>query len=351
MRIHIPSLVHRDANSDWCPDAYVGKIWRLARMLTGLGHEVFLYGGPDTDIAVATVVQVVDADDRRRWFGDETWDETVYNEFDPVSAPWMTMNSRTAAAMQEHIGPHDIIFLTMGTAQAAIQQAFPAHVVAECGVGYEGVLNNTPRCFESEAWRHYIWGRTGLADGRWFDTVIPNAFDPDDYLFSADKDDYLLFMGRLTPRKGLEVVAELAKHHRVVTAGQGEPLEGVEHLGVLRGQAKAKVLAGARAVLCPTTYIEPFGGVAVEAMLSGTPVLASPFGAFTETIVHGKSGYLCSTLGEFLDAAEMVGELEPKTIRRRAAERFTLEACSPQYDRWLARLATLYEDGWYSCSR
>jgi glycosyltransferase involved in cell wall biosynthesis len=346
LRVHLPALVHRDCNPDWEPDAYVGKIWRLARILAELGHEVFVYGGPDTDTA-GTDVTVVSDDDRLRWFGSETWENRVFNEFDPLSAPWVTFNSRTVTAIGERIESGDVIFLTMGTAQAAIQQAFPAHVVAECGVGYEGVLHNTHRCYESEAWRHYIYGRTGAFDGRWFDTVIPNAYDPADYIYRPDHDGYLLFMGRHTPRKGLEVVADLAKRHRVITAGQGGPIDGAEYAGVVRGKEKAELLAGARAVLCPTQYIEPFGGVAAEAMLSGTPVISSPFGAFSETVADGLSGFRCHTLGQFIRAADALDDLDRKTVQEWAADRFTLEAVAPQYDRWLRRLATLYGDGWY----
>jgi len=187
-----------------------------------------------------------------------------------------------------------------------------------------------------------------MNDGRFFDVVINNAFDPDDYLFRADNDGYLLYMGRMTPRKGLEVVAELAKRHVVLSAGQGEPIPGVEHVGVVRGAVKAALLAGARAVLVPTIYLEPFGGVAVEAMLSGTPVIASPFGAFSETVAPGISGYRCHTLAEFLQAAEAVDELDPKQIREWALNRYTLNVCAPQYDQWLGRLSTLYGAGWYS---
>jgi glycosyltransferase involved in cell wall biosynthesis len=347
MRVHIPGLVHRDANSDWAPDAYVGKLWRLARMLVGLGHEVFVYGGPHTDTP-ATSVTVLTEEDRRRWFGDETWETIVYNQFDPMSAPWMTMNSRVIQAIAERLEPHDIIGLTMGQSQAAIQQAFPSHVVCEVGCGYEGVLGNTQRCFESYAWMHYIWGRTGVTDGRYYDTVIPNAFNPTDYEYGLAKDDYLLFMGRLTPRKGLEVVAELAKRHRVVTAGQGEPIPGIEHLGVVRGKEKAVLLAEARAVLVPTVYVPPFEGVNVEAQLSGTPVICSPFGAFAETVRHGETGFLCHTMGEFAKAAETVDDLDPKTCRDWALDQFTLDVCAPQYDRWLNQLAGLYGSGWYA---
>lgn len=348
MRIHLAAPTpHRDVNVTWEPDAYVGKCLHLVAMLTGQGHEVILYGGPGDDTAATEHVTIVTADDRDRWFGDTDWTEQVFNEFDPLSAPWLATNTRIIAAMAERIEPVDIIFLTMGSAQAAIQQSFPTHVVAECGVGYSGVLHNTHRCFESLAWMHYIWGRTGIEDGRWFDCVIPNSFDPADYELSDDG-EYLLFMGRLTERKGLEVIRQLAKDHLVVTAGQGEALEGAEHLGVVRGKEKAALLAGARAVLCPSVYIEPFGGVAAEAMLSGTPVIASPFGAFSETVSHGETGFLCHTLADYRAAAEAVGDLDPKTVREWALDRFTLDVCAPQYDRWLDQLQTLYSDGWYS---
>lgn len=349
LRIHLPGLVHRDPGPAWEPCAYTGKIWRLATMLAGAGHEVFVYGGPRTDTA-GTDVTVVTADERADWFGDETWENTVFNEFDPAHPSWSTMNRHVVDAIGERIEPGDIIGLTMGSAQAPIADAFPAHVVAEVGVGYEGILPSTHRCYESEAWRHYLWGKHGVTDGRWYDTVIPNAFDPAEYAFSTDKDDYLLYLGRMTPRKGLEVVAELAKHHRVITAGQGdERVPGAEHVGVVRGVEKAELLAAARAVLVPTIYIEPFGGVAVEAMLSGTPVITSPFGAFSETVADGISGFRCHTLDQFLRATgPALDDLDPKDIREWAADRYTLTAVARQYDRWLCRLATLYGEGWYA---
>lgn len=349
MRVHLAAPVpHRDITNDWEPDAYVGKTLRLCRMLTGLGHHVVLYSGPGNDAPVAEHVTVVTADDRRRWFGDVDWAETVFNEFDPGHPAWTTSNLQTIDAMADRLEPGDIIGLTMGTAQAAIRGAFPDHVVAEVGVGYEGVVDGTHRCYESYAWMHHVWGRTGVSDGRWFDVVIPNAYDPADYEPRLEKDDYLLFMGRHTERKGLEVVRELAKHHRVVTAGQGPPISGTEHVGMVRGAEKAALLAGARALLAPTTYVEPFGGVVVEAMLSGTPVITTDWGAFTETVDHGVTGYRCRTLGEFLDAAKLVDGLFPAHIHKRATGRFTLAAVAPAYDRWLGRLGTLYSSGWYA---
>jgi glycosyltransferase involved in cell wall biosynthesis len=82
-------------------------------------------------------------------------------------------------------------------------------------------------------------------------------------------------------------------------------------------------------------------------MLSGVPVITSPFGAFSETVAQGVSGYRCSTLAEFHQAADAVDDLDPKQIRDWAADRYTIDVCARQYDRWLNRLATLYNRGWY----
>jgi glycosyltransferase involved in cell wall biosynthesis len=340
-------------NADWCPDAYCGKALRLCRILTNQGHHVTLYGGSGDDTAASEHVTVVTEEDRQRWFGDTDWGAEVFNQFDPVSAPWLAMNSRTAAAMQERIEPHDIIFLTMGAAQAAIQQAFPNHVVAESGCGYEGQLGNTPVCYESEAWRHYQYGRLGIIDGRYYDTTIWNFFDPDDYIEASGGGKYLLFMGRHIARKGLEVVAELAKLFPVVTAGQGDPIPGAEYRGVVSGKEKAELLAGAAAVICATSYVEPGGGIALEAMISGVPVLCSPWGCHSETVSHGESGWHCATMTEFVRGAELALEgcvIQPGEVRDWALDRFTLEAAAPKYDRWLTQLGGLYCIGagdWY----
>lgn len=350
MRIHLLAPVpHRDVVNDWEPCAFSGKALRLCRMLTGQGHTVILYGGPRTDAPVAELVTVTSDEQRERWFAGNPYIGEVFNDFDPASPCWAETNTATIAAVRERWEPGDILGLTMGSAQAPVADAFAGQLIAEVGVGYSGVVAGTHRCYESYAWQAYIWGRTGVDDGRLYDTVIPNPFDPDDYLFSADKSDYLLFMGRLTPRKGLEAVAQLARHHRVITAGPGDDrVPGAEHAGVVTGLEKAELLAGARALVCYPTYVEPFGGVAVEAQLSGTPVLAVPYGAFPETVKHGETGFLCHTLAELLQAVEDVDRLDPKACREWALSRFTLEVCAPQYDRWLGRLVTLYDRGWFT---
>jgi glycosyltransferase involved in cell wall biosynthesis len=147
----------------------------------------------------------------------------------------------------------------------------------------------------------------------------------------------------------LDIVEEVAKHHTVITAGQGEcRVKGAQHLGVVRGDVKANLLARAKALICPTTYIEPFGGVAVEAQLSGTPVICTDFGAFTETVKQNYSGFRCRNLRELLQAADDVKNLDSLAIQSRAQYKFSLRNVAPQWKRWYDQLQSLHGEGWYA---
>lgn len=315
-------------------------------MMTSIGHEVYLYAGTENDANVTELIPVVDDEDRFKWFHSYDWNNDVFGGWDPSAEWWKTMNSRAIAAIKERHQPGDFVGIIAGRCQATIAEAFPR--VVEWGVGYEGVLDGF-RVFESYAWMHHVYGKTNVNDGRFYDAVIPNAFHADEFIFSHKKDDYLLYLGRLTPRKGLEVVELLAKiGHRVVSAGQGSMrIPGVEHVGVVRGVEKRKLLANAKALLCPTFYIEPFGGVAVEAMLSGTPVICTDFGAFTETVEHGRSGFRCSVMAEFYKAAYAVELLDPFEISEKA-QYYLTDNIRLKYHDYFKRLQSLDKNGWYS---
>lgn len=317
-------------------------------MMSSLGHEVYLYGGYENEAKVAEFISVVSEEDEEKWFGHYDWNKMVFNDWDRNAESWTTMNFRAALEIQKRKQPGDVLCLIAGLCQEQIMSFLPDLRAVEWGIGYEGIIDKAFHVFESNAWMHYIYGMKWIKDGRFFDTVIPNSFDNEDYLFETQKDDYLLYLGRLTQRKGLEVVELLAaRGHRIIAAGQGDiQIPGVQHVGVVRGLGKATLLAGAKALLAPTFYIEPFGGVVVEAMLSGTPVITTDFGAFTETMRDGIDGYRCHTMGDFSKAAKMVQELDHKEIRRHA-EQYLTENIKYKYQSYFERLALLDQQGWY----
>lgn len=349
MKLHFVGLPHTETihEYEWC--AYTMKLLHMGQICQKIGYETVLYGSAKDEGGFGEVVEVVTPEDRETWFGHIDWNTSVFGGWNPEDEWWVTMGSRAIEAMKSRVEPGDAICIIAGRCQQAIADAFPQNVILEWAVGYEGILSNTYHCFESEIWRHFIYGRNDINDGAFFDAVIPNSFDPLDFRFKETKDDYFLFLGRLTPRKGLAIVEEIAKHHKVITAGQGDiRVPGTEHVGVVRGKEKAELLAGAKALICPTVYIEPFGGVAAEAQLSGTPIITTDFGAFTETVKHGETGFRCRNLREFLEAAEQVETLNPRTILEWAESKFTLDAVAPQWERWYNQIETLYGEGWYA---
>jgi len=193
----------------------------------------------------------------------------------------VTFNNRCAEEIRKRAQPTDFVCIMGGRAQEPLAKALPNMITVEYGIGHAGSFSKY-RAFESYAWMHCTYGaETGgnarAADGRWFDAVIPGYFDIDDFPFSAEKQDYAFFIGRLTDRKGPHVAAEVCKSLgiRLVVAGQGTPPPGTEYVGVVNQKQRGEWMKNARCVFVPTIYIEPFGNVAVEAQACGTPVLST----------------------------------------------------------------------------
>jgi glycosyltransferase involved in cell wall biosynthesis len=127
-----------------------------------------------------------------------------------------------------------------------------------------------------------------------------------------------------------------------------------EQVGVIGPARRAALMAGAAAVFVPTLYGGPFEGVAVEAMLSGCPVVTSDHGVFPEYVLPG-DGWRCNTMAEYVDAgrAALAEHADPRAYSqrqeraRRAIARFSIDAVGPQYERYFGRLAELWDGaGW-----
>jgi glycosyltransferase involved in cell wall biosynthesis len=114
------------------------------------------------------------------------------------------------------------------------------------------------------------------------------------------------------------------------------------------GDARAKLFQEAKGVFVPTVYVEPFGGVAVEAQLAGTPVITTDWGAFTETVEHGKTGYRCRTLDHFTFAAQNVVNLDPFYIHKRAVANWSMDHVRWMYQEYFQMLSDLWGKGWYA---
>jgi glycosyltransferase involved in cell wall biosynthesis len=187
--------------------------------------------------------------------------------------------------------------------------------------------------------------------GREFDAVIPPFYDVTQFQ-PRTPEDYVLFVGRTDPVKGAPLACRIAEAAgvKLLLIGYGDPsaLTYGTWLGSVSDEERNRLLAGARAVLMPSRYVEPFGQVAAEAQLCGTPVIGPDFGAFVETIDHGVTGFRCSYLGAYVDAIDRVGALDRSAIRARAQRLWSLETATEAYRAYFDRLALLRGEGWDS---
>jgi len=249
-----------------------------------------------------------------------------------------------------------------------IPELYEKAIVVEPGIGYHnesGLGPDVYKVYESYNWMSYNYGILchpfeGANEGyvpRNYDCVIPNYWDPNDFIFSEKKDDYFLFFGRVIGRKGIHIATEVCEKAgvKLVVAGQGnekyhnlQDNQNIEYIGFVDNQKRAELMSRAKAVFVPTQYFEPFGGVAVEAQMCGTPVISSDFGVFNETVLHGITGYRCRTLDQYVWAINNVHKLDPHAIRNWAIDNFSTERVSEMYEEYFQTLYEIWQDGWYA---
>lgn len=358
MRFHYLGLAHLETTRENSACAYTQKIIKLAKILKSYGHTVLFYGVEGSQVACDEFVPVSDRQILRETYGD--YDKTTnFFRCNPGDKAHETFNRNAIREILARKDERDVLLCPMGNMQKPVADAVGLLTV-EPGIGYSGVFAQH-RVFESYAWMHYVYGLLGIEDGSWYDCVIPNYFELEDFPFQEKKENYLLYLGRLIGRKGVQTASDVAKAtgHTLYVVGQGaleNPQEGlhlaeqshIRYLPAVGPKERAALLQNAKAVLMPTYYLEPFGGVNVEAQLCGTPVITTDWGAFPETVVHGVTGYRCRTFEEFCWAVNHVDALKPQDCRAWAAANYSMERVGRMYEQYFRRIEGLFEAGWYA---
>lgn len=364
--IHLVGLPHTSLDEEeFSTCAFTTKAARWTRVLELLGRDVTAYWSAGKTTVNCEVVDILSRDEREKWFGTDVGKRLPDIFWDATEEYWRTFNQRAIAEVRKRLQPGDLVAVMAGSVQQSVVDVFAGEALAiEPAVGYGGIAQNTFCCFESYAWMHYVYGNMRIGDGRSYDAVVPNFVEPD--AFSRGPDEgYLLFLGRVTERKGPHVAAQIAEvcDRRLVVAGAGGEMRDLElyadggrlrvgraeYQGPVGPDARRKLLAGASALIVPTLYIEPFGTVHVEALMSGVPVVASDWGVFTETVREGVDGFRFRTLRGGAEAANGAIQLRGPELRESAIERFSLEAVADRFDVWIDMLEMLAAGrGWDS---
>jgi glycosyltransferase involved in cell wall biosynthesis len=168
------------------------------------------------------------------------------------------------------------------------------------------------------------------------------------YRFQRGRGEYLAFIGRIAPEKRVDRAIEIAKRaglplkiaakvddvDREYYESLVKPLlddPRIQYLGEIGDGEKEEFLGGARALLFPIDWPEPFGLVMVEAMACGTPVIAFHGGSVPEIIDEGQTGFIVNDLDEAVAAVHRVGDLSRRHCRDVFEQRFTATRMACDY--------------------
>jgi glycosyltransferase involved in cell wall biosynthesis len=179
--------------------------------------------------------------------------------------------------------------------------------------------------------------------------TIHHGVDMTRYKLQERKQPYLAFLGRIAPLKGTHVAIEVARRSGIPLkiGGEIQPvyreyfeerikpyIDGkfIEYVGEADATAKNELLGNALALLFPIQWNEPFGLVMVEAMATGTPVLAFPRGSVREVVKEGACGHVCDSLDDMVASVKSIeGRFSPAEVRRCAEQNFSVERMTQAY--------------------
>ena len=355
MRILIVSLLKRSVRSEVMA-ARPRIIYELSRELIKKGHDVTILGTADSEVEGAKIIGIIP-----RSFTDLPAFE---NPFYAETAYLVTL----AKKIEEISGAFDIIhnhtypeFINLLVAER-IKTPMITTLHAQATPPFDEVLSLFPNArlvSISEAHKN-LFQKAKITD------VVYNGIDTTLYSFQKEKDDYLLWLGRLSKAKdeegnfmdpkGIRWAIKLAQEtgSRLKLSGNVEDMEfynldvkpylddKIQWIGPVSPElslSKQEIVAlmqKAKAFLMTINWLEPFGLVMAEAMSCGTPVIGFDRGSVKELVVDGKSGFVVPAekgVDGLKEALSRIHMIKPEDCRRHVEQNFSLEKMVKNYEK------------------
>jgi glycosyltransferase involved in cell wall biosynthesis len=317
------------------PKLYGGTervVSNLTEALVDLGHDVTLFASGDS-VTAATLEPV--------------WPRAL--RLDPSIRDWVSTYAYMIEYVRQRCASFDVLHFHL--------DYFPNSVFTRQPVPFVTTLHGRLDLPELQA----VYGafpqvplvsisdsqRKPMPNVNWTATVLHGI--PEKLLTpQPSSHDYFAFLGRISPEKGIERAIQIAGRCGVklkvaakVDRADDEYFQSsvapllkdanVEFIGEINDSQKPGFLSGARALLFPIDWPEPFGLVMIEAMACGTPVVAFRRGSVPEVMEDGVTGFIVDNVDEAVAACGRLDRIDRATVRRRFEKRWTSRRMAQDY--------------------
>jgi glycosyltransferase involved in cell wall biosynthesis len=325
------------------PPTYAGTervVATIGEELHRRGHQVALVGAGDSEVPYEHIPSV----ERSLWSTGYTGDVASYMQHS-IEIAWR--EAHRFDIVHAHMENHSFVFAEH--CETPVITTLHGRLDAPGMPELLSTHGRVPLVAISESQRRWF------PDQHWVATIHHGlALEP--MPFSSEPGEYLAFVGRITPEKGIREAIDLSRqtgvrlraaakvHNPAEQAHFAEVVQPaidadeLEFLGEVGPRERDPLFAGALATVMLGGWPEPFGLVAIESMATGTPVIARRAGAFTETIEHGVTGFLVDDVSEAVMAVDKVRELDRRLIREKTLERFSPGRMVDEYERAYRRV-------------
>lgn len=355
---HVLGIPHTVTHKDYVACAFTQKVFKFGKMMKQLGHNVIHYGHEDSNLVCDENVAVTSNEDLKIAYGTHDWKKNFF-KYDVSDHAYQTFYTNTIREISKRKRNNDFLLPFWGDGVRTVCDAHKDMICVEPGIGYAYGHWCRWKIFESYAILHSYFGLDGVGrcNQDWYHSVIPNYFDLEDFEFSSEKEDYFLFLGRVYSGKGTDIAIQITEKigAKLIIAGQNDLTsmgystvpDHVEMVGYADAALRKKLMKNAKAAILPSMYNEPFCGVQIEMLLSGTPTITSDWGAFAENNIHGYTGYRGRNFEQLVWAAKNIENINPINCRI-YGENFSLEKVGLMYEEYFSMVYDVHTGGgWY----
>jgi len=324
-------------------------------------YDLVYYAPEGPPVPGATLIPCLSDKRRQEIFGEDDQNRLYAWPRDDQTAEF---NLNVIAALQKNIQPGEIILLSGGYTHFPVNTAFSQYQRVEPMCGYFGQMMTTFVGYESYSHKHQMYLRHNIENERYYDRVIHPYLDLTEFpLLNQGKGKYLLVLSRLIERKGISTAADIAKavglplwvagggakhiSPGVIITEDNTRIEcpGLKYCGAVAPKERNELMAGAVATICATKFLEPGCNVMFESLASGTPVISTDLGIFTEILPER---FRFHNLRDAVQAVKEIPTWRPSAMRDYVIANFSLDASSKKFKKWFDDIETLKKDGWYT---